>query len=101
MPTAVEVVLLRVTQGALANVRNHANAGHATVSLTYQPSCVRLDVADDGRGRRVEPAPVGDGSGTGLASMRRRLREVGGSLDVESAPGEGTALSASVPVWVD
>jgi signal transduction histidine kinase len=60
---------------------------------------VRLDIVDDGRG--FDPARLdapGPGGGYGLRAMRARLRERGGGLDVESAPGEGTALSASFPL---
>jgi signal transduction histidine kinase len=59
---------------------------------------VLLDVRDDGAG--FEPRSVGsDGSGGfGLGGMRQRLRRVAGNLEVESAPGEGTAVNASVPV---
>ncbi|SDI35494.1 Signal transduction histidine kinase [Actinokineospora alba] len=97
LPTSTEVALLRVAQGALANVRVHARASHARVTLTYQPDKVRLDVADDGHGFDPHEPPVGKGSGIGLSSMRGRLGEVGGILVVESTPGEGSALSAIVP----
>jgi signal transduction histidine kinase len=56
-----------------------------------------LDVLDDGAG--FDPArDTGRGDSYGLTAMRRRLREVGGALAVESAPGDGTAISAQVPV---
>lgn len=97
LPTPTEVALLRVAQGALANVRTHADARQARVTLAYQPGEVRLDVADDGRGFDPHAPHTGMGSGIGLTSMRGRLSEVGGTLIVESTPGEGTALSATVP----
>lgn len=97
LPTPSEVALLRVAQGALANVRAHAGAKQARVTLAYQPGEVRLDIADDGRGFDPDALPTGKGSGIGLSSMRGRLSEVGGTLIVESSPGEGTALSATVP----
>jgi signal transduction histidine kinase len=64
---------------------------------------VRLDIVDDGRGFRADgweaapPSPVGRG-GYGIRSIRSRLRELGGDLHLESQPGEGTALSAHVPL---
>jgi signal transduction histidine kinase len=59
---------------------------------------VVLDVRDDGRGFSPGPgARSKPGSGFGLAAMEQRVRRVSGTLAVESAPGEGTALSASVP----
>jgi signal transduction histidine kinase len=93
----VEVVLFRVAQEALANVGKHAEAERVGLTLSYMDDVVVLDVRDDGRG--FDPSTVvttGD-SGYGLAAMEQRVRRVAGALTVESAPGEGTALSASVP----
>jgi signal transduction histidine kinase len=94
-----EVALLRTAQSALANVRAHAHASRVVVTLADAGDAVRLDIVDDGRGfdptRLDVPGPEG---GYGLRSMRARLRELGGGLDVESAPGDGTALSAHVPI---
>jgi signal transduction histidine kinase len=102
LPVAVEVALLRTAQSALANVREHAGAQRVVVSLVDAGSTVRLDVVDDGVGFDLERwdsastrPPAG---GYGLRAMRARLRELGGGLDIESTPGEGTALSASLPL---
>ncbi|GAA2886439.1 sensor histidine kinase [Streptosporangium fragile] len=92
----VQAVLLRVAQGALANVRDHAGAGRAMVTLSYLDGEVTLDVFDDGVGF-AEPTPL-PGRGYGLRAMRDRLAEAGGSLVVESTPGEGTAVAAAIPV---
>ncbi|WP_219510753.1 sensor histidine kinase [Nonomuraea ceibae] len=91
----VQAALLRVAQGALANVRDHSGARTATVTLSYLDGEVTLDVFDDGTGF-AEPVPA-PGRGFGLRAMRDRLAEVGGVLTVESAPGEGTAVAARVP----
>jgi len=90
----VEVALLRTGQEALANVAKHAAAGRVGVTLSYMEDVVTLDVRDDGVG--FVPAEV-NGDGFGLAGMRQRVQRVAGSLAVESAPGEGTAVSATVP----
>lgn len=93
-----EVALLRVAQEALANVRKHARAGRVAVTLSYIGGRAVLDVRDDGVG--FDPAatsPGSGGDGFGLRSMRERLERAGGALSVESAPGEGTVLSAEVP----
>jgi signal transduction histidine kinase len=90
----VEVALLRTGQEALANVAKHAAASRVGVTLSYMEDVVTLDVRDDGVG--FEPAAV-DGTGFGLSGMRQRVQRVAGSLAVESAPGEGTAVSATVP----
>lgn len=95
-----EVALLRIAQSALSNVRQHAHASRAVLTLTYEDRDVVLDVVDDGCGFAVEAAGSGAGGSFGLAAMRSRLRMVGGTLAVESAPGEGTALSARVPISV-
>lgn len=99
-PTAVEVAALRLVQGALANVRAHAEASRVVVSLTYDPAGELLvDVVDDGRGFDAarEPTVGPGGSGFGLRAMRERIAEIGGTLTVESAPGDGTAVAATIP----
>ena len=88
-----EIALLRVAQGALANVRSHAHARHAAVTLTYGDQEVMLDVYDDGAG--FDPAAT---SGFGLTGIRERIAHLGGTVTVESAPGEGTALAVSLPL---
>jgi signal transduction histidine kinase len=100
LSTVTEVALLRTAQSALANVRTHAQATRVVVSLADAGDSVRLDVVDDGTGFDAggwEARGTTDG-GYGLRSMRARLRELGGGLDVESGPGAGTALSAHVPL---
>ncbi|MFB6901649.1 sensor histidine kinase [Streptomyces hydrogenans] len=99
LPDRVQSALLRIAQGALANVREHADARTAALTLTYLDDRVVLDVADDGRG--FDPAAARDGDGVrghGLPAIRTRTRQLGGTLTVESAPGEGTVLSAAVPL---
>lgn len=93
LPTTTEVVLLRVAQEALANVRRHAAAERVDVNLRYADDAVRLTVADDGRG--FDPAAVS--GGYGLRGMHERVRQAGGTITVESAPGEGTVVRAEVP----
>lgn len=103
LPTTAEVALLRCVQGALANVRTHAQASRVVVGLDRTEDSVRVDVVDDGRGFDTAawgadvPGSPSEG-GYGLRATRARLREVGGGLGIESAPGEGTAISAWVPV---
>lgn len=90
---AIEVVLFRVAQEALNNVAKHAKATRVGLTLSYAGDVVLLDVRDDGAGM----AANGRTEGFGLDSMRQRVRSVGGSVQIESTPGEGTAVSASVP----
>jgi signal transduction histidine kinase len=93
LPTGTEVVLLRVCQEALANVRKHAAAHQVRVRLCYGGSSVRLTVTDDGKG--FDPAAP-DG-GYGLTGMADRVGLVGGTVEVTSAPGGGTEVRAEVP----
>ncbi|WP_149181894.1 sensor histidine kinase [Streptomyces sp. TRM49041] len=99
VPDRVASALLRIAQGALANVREHAGATTAAMTLTRLDDQVVLDVADDGRGFDPSAASWAEGvRGHGLPAMRARVAALGGTLTVESAPGEGTVVSASVPV---
>jgi signal transduction histidine kinase len=102
LPMAAEVALLRTAQSALANIRSHARAERVVVTLADAGEAVRLDIADDGVGfdatRWNATRPRRGDGGYGLRAMRARLRELGGDLDVESSPGEGAALSASLPL---
>jgi signal transduction histidine kinase len=110
----IEVTLLRVAQEALANVAKHAAATRVGITLSYMADVVTLDVRDDGGGFRppgdlAAPPADGDGDGDGgeggdgrsggfgLTAMRQRVQRVAGTLAVESEPGVGTAVSASVP----
>jgi signal transduction histidine kinase len=94
----LEVTLFRAAQEALTNVGKHAGAGRVGLTLSYMEDVVVLDVRDDGRGFVPEELPGAvDGSGFGLVAMEQRVRRVAGTFSVESAAGEGTALSASVP----
>jgi signal transduction histidine kinase len=93
----LEVALFRVAQEALANVGKHAGATRVGLTLSYMGDVVVLDVRDDGRGFDPGAVQTSTDSGFGLAAMETRVRRVSGTVEVESAPGEGTALSASVP----
>ncbi|KMS73093.1 nickel transporter [Streptomyces viridochromogenes] len=100
LPDRVQSALLRIAQGALANVREHAAADNAALTLTLLDDTVVLDVTDDGHGFDPTALPGSPDAprGHGLPAMRARLRALGGTLTVESAPGEGTVLSAAVPL---
>jgi signal transduction histidine kinase len=96
---ATEVVLLRAAQEAIANVRKHADASAVTVSLNVEPDRTALTVVDDGVGFAAEPdsTAANGSSGYGLAGMRARVDELGGSVSVISAPGSGTRVEVVVP----
>lgn len=91
---ATETELLRVVQEALTNIRRHARATEVTVTLSYLDDEVAIDVQDNGTGiPATRPT-----TGVGLGSMRERVDNLGGTLTVETGPGEGTTIAATVPV---
>ncbi len=94
-----EIAALRVAQEGLTNVAKHAHAGKVGLTLTYLDDEILIDVRDDGVGFTPGSvqSPSGDGHCVGLATMRERLAKLGGELQIESAPGAGTALVARVP----
>jgi signal transduction histidine kinase len=99
MHADVEVTLLRAAQEALANVAKHAKARRVGLTLSYMADVVTLDVRDDGVGfeptaKRIHGFTDG---GFGLVGMRQRVQRLAGRLDIESEPGGGTAISATVP----
>ena len=96
VPLEVEQALFRVAQEALANVARHSGAKSVEVDLIYDADRLTLRIADDGRG--FDPAKDG-GEGFGLRSMSERLAKLGGRVDVESAPGEGTRVVCVCPLY--
>jgi PAS domain S-box-containing protein len=96
LPPDAGLCLFRVTQEALRNVARHAHAKAAAVSLRPLDGGLQLAVTDSGVG--FDPGQHRHRPSLGLASMRERVRLVGGDLDIESAPGHGTSVVAWVPV---
>ena len=92
----VQTLLFRVAQEALNNIARHAQAQTVLVRLAGRGSLVLLHVADDGRG--CDPQQALRSGGSGIGGMRERLRLYGGTLELHSAPGEGTRLRAMVPL---
>jgi len=100
LPMKLEAVLLRIAQGAVGNVAKHAQATRARITVSYSDDAVRVDIVDNGVGfdvKAVESRPAGLGH-IGLAAMKRRAGEVSGGVVIESSPGNGTAVSVSVPL---
>lgn len=95
-PAELAAVLVRVAQEALANAVKHAEPERIALRLEDSPGGVSLTVADDGRGFEVSaPRPA---ASFGMGGMRRRVEELGGTLEVESEVGTGTAVRAALPV---
>jgi signal transduction histidine kinase len=93
LPNDLQVCLLRTAQEALANVRKHADADRSRVCLAYTDVGVSLSVTDNGRGFDTSLP----GHGNGLANMRHRAESFGGTLDLESVPGQGTTVRLTIP----
>lgn len=96
LPPAVAVAAFRFVQEALQNVWKHAAASTVEVAVALLDEEVRLTVRDDGRG--FDPAAVEAGEHYGLIAMRERIEMLAGRLEVESAPGRGTTLRATLPL---
>jgi len=94
----IELQLLRIAQEALTNVRRHALATKAVVKLEKTGEAVAMIVRDNGQGfslSDLEKAPPGY---HGLNIIKERAEGFGGSLDISTAPGEGTELKVSLPL---
>jgi signal transduction histidine kinase len=94
LPQAQQVVLLRAAQESLANVRKHAAATSVLIRLGMSADGVGIEIRDDGSGFSVDA--VGR-AGFGLAAMRGRVEESGGTVSVESTPGRGTRVAVLIP----
>ena len=94
VPAPVEHGLLRITQEAFANAVRHGGARRLAVSVMHQDGHVTLTVRDTGTGFD----PAAPHAGSGLDHIRDRVAELGGTADIDSAPGRGAALTVRVPV---
>ncbi|NUS04346.1 MAG: sensor histidine kinase [Nonomuraea sp.] len=92
LPAAAEVAVYRIVQEALTNARKHSGASRITVALR-RGDRLRVTVRDDGTGLPPDARP-----GVGLASMRERAAELGGTCVVRAAPEGGTVVEAELPL---
>jgi signal transduction histidine kinase len=96
--------MYRILQEALANGHRHSGATRQRVTVTQRNQTIILTVSDDGRGfdpKRVlaREADVGvEGGHFGLRGIQDRVAMLGGTFAIESAPGQGTALTVTIPV---
>ena len=95
----LETLVFRLVQEALTNVLRHSGAREAAVAVSRAAGLLELRVSDRGRGFDAGAAFAGhEAAGSGLRGMRDRLELFGGRLELVSAPGQGTLVSASVPL---
>jgi signal transduction histidine kinase len=93
-----EIQVMRVIQEALSNVRKHAGATNATVSLRARNGTFVAQVDDNGSGFDVRSVGRRDWPQFGLQTMRERAEAIGGRFSVRSSPGHGTHVAIRVPV---
>ena len=96
IPEDTALCIFRIAQEALRNVGRHSRSKTAEVSLRPFDGGLQLEITDTGVGfdmREKDRVPS-----LGLASMRERVRLLGGELDIDSAPGRGTTVLAWVPL---
>jgi signal transduction histidine kinase len=98
LPMHVQTALLRIAQGAVANVVQHAHATEVGIVLRVEGGTARLTVADDGDG--FDPGSVAErataSDSFGLRAISERVAQLGGELDVRSAPGQGASISVTL-----
>ena len=93
----VENNLLRVGQEAITNASKHARPARIDVTLGFDPRTVRLTVEDDGVGFLTGSPPGGQRRSFGLVGIKERAELLGGSVVIESSPGQGTRIVVTVP----
>jgi len=93
----LEVLLFRAVQGLLGNVREYAQATQVKVTLDMDDSQVRATVEDNGRGFNPAGLQAKDGEGRGLLSLRDRVNQAGGSIELDSEGGRGSRIVVVIP----
>jgi signal transduction histidine kinase len=99
LPDSVKTCVYRVVQEALHNCEKHSGASKVRVSVRQFPECLVLDVEDNGRGFQLnEQRMPSRSTGLGLLGIRERAAIAGGSLVIDSAPGQGTRIALRIPL---
>lgn len=96
IPKSIALCLYRVAQESLWNAVRHSASSKINVELKSDPECVYLDIKDDGQG--FDLTLNQPNRGLGLASMTERIRLVGGTIKIDTAPSQGVAISVVVPI---
>ena len=91
-----KIVLFRIVQEALSNVRKHSGARSVSVVLDSKPRFLDLTISDDGCGFNLRKLA---GDRLGLAGIAERVRLLGGVVEVVSGPGRGASVRATLPQW--
>jgi signal transduction histidine kinase len=99
LPEEVAIALFRITQEALRNVWRHSGATRADITIDFTDGRTKITVSDNGKGFQI-PEKMGDlakHGKLGLAGMQERAQLVGGTLTVQSKPGQGTTITVEAP----
>jgi two-component system sensor histidine kinase DegS len=100
LPAESELMLFRIIQEALTNVRKHSHATEASITLDFSEHNVNITIKDNGKGFKIPPG-MGDLARTGklgMVGMQERAQLLGGTLSIKSKPGEGTNLVIDIPL---
>jgi two-component system, NarL family, sensor histidine kinase LiaS len=95
LPAQTERVVFRFVQEALSNVARHAETQTAAVRLEFSPDLLTIEVEDKGVGFSVDAV---ESTGFGITNMRARIKQLGGEMTIASRMGQGTCLSAQIPI---
>ena len=95
LPYNLSLVVYRICQEALTNIVRHSGVKKASVNLRKDIKKIYLQIEDKGAGFRLG---TNKRDASGLVGMRERARMVGGTLDIDSAPGKGTRIKAEIPL---
>ncbi len=93
-----ELALFRVAQEALTNVHRHSSSPWVALRLRAEPASLVLEIEDAGRGISADAETSGRFTGVGVAGMRERIHQLGGTFAVESTPSGGTLVRACLPL---
>lgn len=100
LPREIETAIFRIVQESLTNVHRHSGSSFAEIRLDRQPSSIRVEVQDEGKGiapDKVDNPRSSKGLGVGITGMRERVRQLGGGLEIVSN-GSGTLIRAELPI---
>ncbi len=98
LPGQLEVAVFRIVQEALTNVKQHAHANHAQVTIEGNEDSIQVTVEDDGAGFNMDEAKLRDPKRSGLSLMRQRAEMFGGQITFDTAPGRGTRVITTLPL---
>ena len=101
LPAVYGLTLLRIIHEACVNAIKHAEPTEINVRFRYLSDKVEVSIQDDGKGFDIHGMKVGDDvtSGFGLPMMKERIFLLSGDVDIDSAPGDGTTVTITVPLW--